>query len=78
MIYPGITQEQLEKAREIGQHVRVTITKSASQRRLEVEFEPLTEQGHAVALSLMDQLVQAMAQQLASFFNIQGKVKNVG
>ena len=78
MIFPGVSQEQLEKAREIGQHVRVTIRKCASQRRLKVEFEPLTEQGDTVALSLMDQLVQAMAQQLASFFNIQGRLEDVG
>ncbi len=78
MIFPGGSQEQLEKAKEIGRHVRVKVRRSVGERRMEVEFIPLTELGESASVELMNQLIQSLAQQLASFFSIQGEIEDVG
>ena len=69
---------RLEKAREIDRHVRVKVRRSVGERRMEVEFIPLREVGEGTSAELMNQLIQSLAQQLASFFSIQGELEDVG
>lgn len=70
----GISREQQERARQIGQLVTVTIEKRAPQGEFTVRFRARQPAQPVDLRPLVDQFVESMATQLNTLFAIEGEI----
>ena len=75
----GVSPQQMEAAKEIGQHLRMEIRKYHKDGRLEVRYI-LNNPQDAVSFSVpqaIDQLAEQLMWGHSTFFDMKGKVINV-
>ena len=73
----GVSQQQMEQAREVGKHLKMEITKYRKQGRGEVRFF-LINPGEQYSLGEpVDKLADQLAYGFATMFDMKGKIVNV-
>lgn len=74
----GINPQIAEQAREVGQHLRMEITKYRREGRLEIRYI-LADPNEDIDVGvLVDKLADQIAWGFATMFDIKGKIKSVG
>ena len=73
----GISPQQMEQAREVGQHLRMEITKHRKEGRLEVRFFLLNPDENYDLGEPVDKLCDQLAWGFGSLFEIKGKIIDV-
>jgi len=71
----GISQQQMEQAKEVGRHVRMTIRKYRQQGKVEVQFFKVDPNDPTVNLpATVDQVTHQLSWGFANFFDIKGEI----
>jgi len=73
----GVSPQQMEKAREVGQHLRMEIRKYRKQGRLEVRFFLINPGDQYDIGEPVDKLCDQLAWGFANMFDIKGKIVDV-
>jgi len=73
----GVSQQQMEKAREVGRHLKLEIRKYRKQGRLEIRFS-LINPGEPFDIGEpVDNLCDQLAWGFANMFDMKGKIIDV-
>jgi hypothetical protein len=73
----GVSQQQMEKAREVGRHLKLEIRKYRKQGRLEIKFS-LINPGEPFDIGEpVDNLCDQLAWGFANMFDMKGKIIDV-
>jgi len=73
----GVSQQQMEKAREVGRHLKLEIRKYRKQGRLEIRFS-LINPGELFDIGEpVDNLCDQLAWGFANMFDMKGKIIDV-
>ena len=73
----GVSPQMMEQAKEVGQHLRMEITKYRKEGRLEVKFILLNPNENYDIGEPVDRLCDQLAWGFATMFDIKGKIINV-
>jgi len=73
----GVSAEDRERAKQVGEYYSVVIRKYYKDNKFEVQFNPRTTEAAANIPQIIDGMVLQLATQLSTFFGIQGKVQEV-
>jgi len=80
MINPGmfgVSQQQMEAAKEIGQHIKMEIRKYRKQGKVEVQFFLVNPELDYDLGSPVDHISHQLAWGFANFFDIKGKIREM-
>jgi hypothetical protein len=70
----GVSPQQMQQAKEVGQHLRMEIIKHRRQGRLEVRFVPLNPAENVDLGGPVDSLCDQLAYGFATMFDMKGKI----
>ena len=73
----GISPQQMEQAREVGQHLKMEITKYRKQGRIEVRFFLINPNENYPLSDPVDKLADQLAYGFSTMFDMKGKIVNV-
>jgi hypothetical protein len=73
----GISPQQMEQAREVGQHLKMEITKYRKQGRIEVKFFLINPHENYPLSDPVDKLADQLAYGFSTMFDMKGKIVNV-
>ena len=73
----GVSPQQMEQAKEVGRHLKMEITKSRKEGRLEVRFILIDPNESYDIGEPVDKLCDQLAWGFATMFDIKGKIVNV-
>jgi hypothetical protein len=73
----GVSKEQMEMARQIGDHLRIEITKYRKEGRFEVKLMPLHPDQNFNSAEMVDGLCHQFAYLFNTLMNVKGKIINV-
>jgi len=73
----GVSPQQMEQAKEVGQHLRMEIIKYRKQGRLEVRFVLINPNEDYDITEPVDKLCDQLAWGFNTMFDIKGKIVNV-
>ena len=72
----GVSPQQMEQAKEVGQHLRMEIRKYRKEGRLEVRFILINPNENYDIGDPVDKLCDQLAWGFATMFDIKGKIIN--
>ena len=70
----GVSPQQMQQAKEVGQHLRMEIIKHRRQGRLEVRFVPVNPAENVDLGGPVDSLCDQLAYGFATMFDMKGKI----
>ena len=73
----GISPQQMDQAREVGQHLKMEITKYRKQGRIEVRFFLINPNENSPLSDPVDKLADQLAYGFSTMFDMKGKIVNV-
>lgn len=73
----GVSSQQMQQAKEVGQHLRMEIIKYPKQGRLEVKFLLIDPNENYDLRDPVEKLCDQLAWGFATMFDIKGKIVNV-
>ena len=73
----GVSPQQMEQAKEVGQHLRMEIRKYRKEGRLEVRFILINPNENYDIGDPVDKVCDQLAWGFATMFDIKGKIINV-
>jgi hypothetical protein len=73
----GVSQQQMEQAKEVGQHLRMEIRKYKREGRVEVRFMLVNPAEQYDLSQPVDKLADQLAYGFATMFDMKGKIVEV-
>ena len=73
----GVSQQQMEQAKEVGQHLRMEIRKHKREGRVEVRFMLVNPAEQYDLSQPVDKLADQLAYGFATMFDMKGKIVEV-
>lgn len=70
----GVSPQQMEQAKEVGQHLRMEIVKHCRQGRIEIRFVPVNPAENVDLRAPVDSLCDQLAYGFAAMFDMKGKI----
>lgn len=80
MINPGmlgISQQQMEMAREVGRHLKMEIKRYHREGKLEIKYIPLNPDDNVDLTSIVNQLSEQLMHGHSAFFGMKGTIVDV-
>lgn len=73
----GISQEMLEKAKQIGEHYTMEVVKDCAEGRIEIKLIPRDDWAKGEISTFVNTLTNQLCSQFYTYFGIQGKLIDV-
>jgi len=73
----GISQQQMEQAKEVGQHLRMEVRKYRRQGKVEVQFFLVDPNENYDLGNAVDQFTDQLTWGFANIFDIKGKIREM-
>ena len=73
----GISQQQMEQAKEVGQHLRMEVRKYRRQGKVEVQFFLVDTNENYDLGNAVDQFTDQLTWGFANVFDIKGKIREM-
>ena len=73
-MFPGVDPQKMAQVQQLTSNIRGTILVDYSTNRVDIQFETDNAEAKKALPSFMESFSQSLAQQLSSFFAIQGKI----
>jgi len=73
----GISQQQMEQAKEVGQHLRMEVRKYRREGKVEVQFFLVDPSENYDLGNAVDQFTDQLTWGFANIFDIKGKIREM-